>query len=108
MPCAAKSGSLKTLGQRFGTFQLIMSIRWAFLCAKFWIYGLHAVAVLLDCRSRELFLQKKVLSWVCSFFLLAAFSLGHVLLQVLVFHWVGGLCLNWSENMRNELQRCER
>jgi hypothetical protein len=27
MPCAAKSGSLKTLGQRFGTFQLIMSIR---------------------------------------------------------------------------------
>jgi hypothetical protein len=30
MPCAAKSGSLETLGQRFGTFQLIMSIRWVF------------------------------------------------------------------------------
>jgi hypothetical protein len=27
MPCAAKSGSLETLGQRFGTFQLIMSFR---------------------------------------------------------------------------------
>jgi hypothetical protein len=26
MPCAAKSGTLETLGQRFGTFQLIMSI----------------------------------------------------------------------------------
>jgi hypothetical protein len=27
MPCAAKSGSLQTLGQRFGTFQLVMSFR---------------------------------------------------------------------------------
>jgi MFS family permease len=27
MPCAAKSGSLETLGTRFGTFQLIMAIR---------------------------------------------------------------------------------
>jgi uncharacterized membrane protein len=27
MPCAAKSGSLKTLGQRFGTFQLVMAFR---------------------------------------------------------------------------------
>jgi hypothetical protein len=26
MPCAAKSGSLETLGQRFGTFQLVMAI----------------------------------------------------------------------------------
>lgn len=27
MPCAAKSGSLETLGTRFGTFQLIMAFR---------------------------------------------------------------------------------
>jgi hypothetical protein len=27
MPCAAKSGSLETLGQRFGTFQLVMAFR---------------------------------------------------------------------------------
>ena len=27
MPCTAKSGSLETLGTRFGTFQLIMAIR---------------------------------------------------------------------------------
>jgi MFS family permease len=27
MPCAAKSGTLETLGTRFGTFQLIMAIR---------------------------------------------------------------------------------
>ena len=26
MPCAAKSGSLDTLGQRFGTFQSVISI----------------------------------------------------------------------------------
>ena len=26
MPCAAKSGSLETLGQRFGTFQSVISI----------------------------------------------------------------------------------
>ena len=27
MPCVARSGSLETLGQRFGTFQLIMAFR---------------------------------------------------------------------------------
>lgn len=27
MPCVAKSGSLETLGQRFGTFQFVLSIR---------------------------------------------------------------------------------
>ena len=27
MPCAAKSGSLETLAQRFGTFQLVMAFR---------------------------------------------------------------------------------
>lgn len=27
MPCVAKSGSLETLGQRFGTFQLVISVR---------------------------------------------------------------------------------
>ena len=27
MPCVAKSGSLETLGQRFGTFQLVISLR---------------------------------------------------------------------------------
>lgn len=26
MPCAAKSGSLETLGQRFGTFQTVISL----------------------------------------------------------------------------------
>jgi MFS family permease len=29
MPCAAKSGSLETLGQRFGTFQTVIAIRFA-------------------------------------------------------------------------------
>jgi len=27
MPCAAKAGSLETLGQRFGTFQAVMAVR---------------------------------------------------------------------------------
>jgi hypothetical protein len=27
MPCVAKTGSLDTLGQRFGTFQIVISIR---------------------------------------------------------------------------------
>jgi hypothetical protein len=27
MPCVAKAGSIQTLGQRFGTFQIIMSLR---------------------------------------------------------------------------------
>lgn len=27
MPCAAKSGSLDTLGQRFGTFQMVVALR---------------------------------------------------------------------------------
>ena len=27
MPCAAKSGTLETLGQRFGTFQAVISVR---------------------------------------------------------------------------------
>lgn len=27
MPCVAKSSSLETLGQRFGTFQLVISVR---------------------------------------------------------------------------------
>lgn len=26
MPCVAKSGDIQTLGQRFGTFQIVMSI----------------------------------------------------------------------------------
>ena len=29
MPCAAKSGSVETLGTRFGTFQLVMAFRYA-------------------------------------------------------------------------------
>ena len=28
MPCAAKSGDLRTLGQRFGTFQLLIALRY--------------------------------------------------------------------------------
>lgn len=27
VPCAAKAGSLETLGQRFGTFQIVISLR---------------------------------------------------------------------------------
>lgn len=30
MPCVAKLGKLETLGQRFGTFQIAISIRWVF------------------------------------------------------------------------------
>lgn len=32
MPCAAKSGTLETLGQRFGTFQAVISVRSVNLC----------------------------------------------------------------------------
>lgn len=28
MPCVAKTGNLDTLGRRFGTFQMVISIRW--------------------------------------------------------------------------------
>lgn len=28
MPCVAKTGSLDTLGQRFGTFQMVISVRY--------------------------------------------------------------------------------
>lgn len=31
MPCVAKSGSIETLGRRFGTFQIIMAIAWVLL-----------------------------------------------------------------------------
>lgn len=27
MPCVAKAGTIQTLGRRFGTFQIVMSIR---------------------------------------------------------------------------------
>lgn len=30
LPCVGKSGELETLGQRFGTFQMVISIRYAF------------------------------------------------------------------------------
>lgn len=41
MPCAAKSGSLQTLGQRFGTFQLVMSFRWVPLYCSCFVYLAH-------------------------------------------------------------------
>jgi hypothetical protein len=30
MPCVAKSGSIETLGRRFGTFQIIISIAYVY------------------------------------------------------------------------------
>jgi len=61
---------------------------------SFYTCRLQIAAVLLDCRLRELFWPKRVLSWACSCLLPVASSLGLFLLPVPVFLWVGGRWLN--------------
>lgn len=60
MPCAAKAGSLDTLGQRFGTFQVVMAVRYVKPISPYeHIRAVRSLtssraAVLPDCQSLEL------------------------------------------------------